>query len=142
VAFEAAYGWGWLIELLEDYGSGPHMVHPLRCKGDRLGAAEERQGPARRSWRSCIAVLVGAFSIYNTFSILAAQRSRESSLLQALGGSSTIRALLANDLLRRSLLSATGLSSSAVVQITRRRPPKLTAWVLQPFQALADGPWL
>ena len=32
VAFEAAYGWGWLIELLEDYGSGPHMVHPLRCK--------------------------------------------------------------------------------------------------------------
>ena len=32
VAFEAACGWGWLIELLEDCGSGPHMVHPLRCK--------------------------------------------------------------------------------------------------------------
>src|SRR5689334_22077669 len=32
VAFEAAYGWGWLIELLEDYGFDPHMVHPLRCK--------------------------------------------------------------------------------------------------------------
>jgi transposase len=32
VAFEAAYGWGWLIELLEDYGFEPHMVHPLRCK--------------------------------------------------------------------------------------------------------------
>jgi transposase len=32
VAFEAAYGWGWLIELLEDYGFVPHMVHPLRCK--------------------------------------------------------------------------------------------------------------
>ena len=31
-AFEAAFGWGWLVELLEDYGSGPHMVHPLRCK--------------------------------------------------------------------------------------------------------------
>lgn len=34
-----------------------------------------------------IAVLVSAFSIYNTFSILAAQRSRESALLRALGGS-------------------------------------------------------
>ena len=32
VTFEAAFGWGWLIELLEDYGFDPHMVHPLRCK--------------------------------------------------------------------------------------------------------------
>ncbi|MEV7783752.1 IS110 family transposase [Kitasatospora sp. NPDC088351] len=32
VAFEAAYGWGWLVELLEDYGYQPHLVHPLRCK--------------------------------------------------------------------------------------------------------------
>jgi hypothetical protein len=60
VAFESAYGWGWLIELLEDYGFDPHMVHPLRCKaiasarlkndkgrcGD-LGAAAAR-GPAAR----------------------------------------------------------------------------------------------
>ena len=32
VAFEAAFGWGWLVELLEDYGFAPHLVHPLRCK--------------------------------------------------------------------------------------------------------------
>jgi transposase len=32
VAFESAYGWGWLIELLEDYGFEPHLVHPLQCK--------------------------------------------------------------------------------------------------------------
>src|ERR671925_1122660 len=32
VAFEAAYGWGWLVELLEDYGFDPHLVHPSRCK--------------------------------------------------------------------------------------------------------------
>jgi transposase len=32
VAFEAAYGWDWLVELLEDYGFDPHLVHPLRCK--------------------------------------------------------------------------------------------------------------
>ena len=32
VAFEAAYGWGWLVELLEDYGFDPHLVHPTRCK--------------------------------------------------------------------------------------------------------------
>ena len=32
VAFEAAFGWGWLAQLLEDYGFEPHLVHPLRCK--------------------------------------------------------------------------------------------------------------
>jgi transposase len=32
VAFEAAFGWGWLVELLEVYGFDPHLVHPLRCK--------------------------------------------------------------------------------------------------------------
>jgi transposase len=60
-AFEAAYGWGWLVELLEDYGFEPHLVHPLQCKaiasarlkndkGRRrdLGAAAAR-GPAARS---------------------------------------------------------------------------------------------
>jgi transposase len=32
VAFEAAFGWGWLVQLLEDYGFDPHLAHPLRCK--------------------------------------------------------------------------------------------------------------
>src|SRR6059058_3621309 len=31
-AFEAAFGTGWLVELLEDYGFAPHLVHSLRCK--------------------------------------------------------------------------------------------------------------
>jgi transposase len=31
-AYEAAFGWGWLLELLESYGFEPHMVHPLQCK--------------------------------------------------------------------------------------------------------------
>ena len=31
-AFEAAYGTSWLVELLEDYGFAPHLVHPSRCK--------------------------------------------------------------------------------------------------------------
>ena len=46
-AYEAAFGWGWLLELLEDYGFEPHMVHPLQCKAiasarlknDKAGAA-------------------------------------------------------------------------------------------------------
>ena len=60
VAFEAAYGWGWLVELPEDYGFDAHLVHPLRCKaiasarlkndkgrcGD-LGAAAARRPAAR-----------------------------------------------------------------------------------------------
>jgi hypothetical protein len=38
VAFEAAYGWGWLVELLEDYrcGSGPAPGAPAAVQGDRL----------------------------------------------------------------------------------------------------------
>lgn len=32
VAFEAAFGWGWLVELLDGYGFEPHLVHPSRCK--------------------------------------------------------------------------------------------------------------
>jgi transposase len=32
VAFEAAYGWGWLADLLEELGLAPHLVHPSRCK--------------------------------------------------------------------------------------------------------------
>src|SRR5437879_4031212 len=31
-ALEAAFGTGWLVELLEGYGFDPHLVHPLRCK--------------------------------------------------------------------------------------------------------------
>jgi transposase len=32
VAFEGAYGWGWLVELLEELELEPHLVHPSRCK--------------------------------------------------------------------------------------------------------------
>ena len=32
VAFEAAFGWGWLAGLLEDYGFEARLVHPLQCK--------------------------------------------------------------------------------------------------------------
>src|SRR5215472_8825383 len=31
-AFEAGFGWGWLVELLEGHGFDAHLVHPLRCK--------------------------------------------------------------------------------------------------------------
>ena len=47
VASGAAFGWGWLLRLLEDYGFDPHLVHPLQCKAiasarlknDKAGAA-------------------------------------------------------------------------------------------------------
>jgi transposase len=32
VAFEAAYGWAWLVELLEELEQEPHLVHPSCCK--------------------------------------------------------------------------------------------------------------
>jgi transposase len=32
VAFEAAYGWGWLTDLADELGLEAHMAHPLKCK--------------------------------------------------------------------------------------------------------------
>jgi hypothetical protein len=42
----AAFGWGWLVELLEDYGFSPHLVHPLQCKA--IASARLKNGKGRR----------------------------------------------------------------------------------------------
>ena len=44
VAFEAAYGWGWLVELLEELELEPHLVHPSRGKAIASARPQERQG--------------------------------------------------------------------------------------------------
>src|SRR5580700_8886816 len=51
---EAAFGWGWLAGLLEDYGFEPHLVHPLRCKAI-ASARLKNDLLTPRSWRSCSA---------------------------------------------------------------------------------------
>src|SRR5437016_9298518 len=46
-ALEAAFGTGWLVAMLEDYGFAPHLVHPsrgkaiasARLKNDKVDAA-------------------------------------------------------------------------------------------------------
>jgi hypothetical protein len=55
VAFEAAYGWGWLVELLEELELEPHLVHPSRSQGDRLGPVAGTTRSMRPPWRSCSA---------------------------------------------------------------------------------------
>ena len=45
-AFEAAYGTSWLVELLEDYGFAPHLVHPSRCKA--IASARLKNDKGRR----------------------------------------------------------------------------------------------
>lgn len=59
-----------------------------------------------------IALLVGAFSIYNTLSILAAQRTRESALLRALGASrgQVLRVQLTESLMIGIVASVAGLA--------------------------------
>src|SRR5215475_12989087 len=54
-AFEAAFGTGWLVELLEDYGFTPHLVHPsrrkaiasARLKNDKAGRGDLGAAAAR-----------------------------------------------------------------------------------------------
>jgi putative ABC transport system permease protein len=64
-----------------------------------------------------IALLVGAFSIYNTLSILAAQRTRESALLRALGasGRQVLQAQLSESLLIGLAASLAGLAGGLVI---------------------------
>jgi len=54
VAFEAAFGWSWLAELLEDYGFEAHLVHPLRCKAIASARLKNDKVDAP-FWRSCCA---------------------------------------------------------------------------------------
>jgi transposase len=50
VAFEAAHGWGWLGELLEELE--PQLVHPSRCTA--ITAARLKNDKVMRPpWRSC-----------------------------------------------------------------------------------------
>ena len=42
----AAFGWGWLAGLLEDYGFEAHLVHPLRCKA--IASARLKNDKGRR----------------------------------------------------------------------------------------------
>ena len=46
VAFEAAFGWSWLVDLLEDYGFEAHLVHPLR--GKAIASARLKNDKGRR----------------------------------------------------------------------------------------------
>jgi transposase len=46
VASEAAFGWSWLADLLEDYGFDAHLVHPLRCKA--IASARLKNDKGRR----------------------------------------------------------------------------------------------
>ena len=62
-----------------------------------------------------VALLVAAFSIFNTFSILAAQRTRESALLRALGASR--RQLLSAALVESVVVGAAGAALGGVAGI-------------------------
>jgi hypothetical protein len=48
-AFEAAFGWGWLAGLLEDYGFEAQLVHPLRCKAIASARLKNDKGRRRDS---------------------------------------------------------------------------------------------
>jgi Transposase len=47
VAFEAAYGWGWLAELLDELELEPHLVHPSRCKAIAAARLKDDRVDAR-----------------------------------------------------------------------------------------------
>jgi transposase len=46
VASGAAFGWGWLVQLPENYGFEAHLVHPLQCKAIASARLTTRAGAA------------------------------------------------------------------------------------------------
>ena len=69
-----------------------HRGDHRACVDAKRTSRRSTRASSTSSRRSClvfagIALLVGTFSIYNTFSILIAQRTRESALLRAIGAS-------------------------------------------------------
>jgi len=52
-AFEAACGTSWLMELLEDYGFAPHLVHPSRCKAIASAPLKNDKGRRRDLGTAC-----------------------------------------------------------------------------------------
>jgi transposase len=47
VAFEAAYGWGWLADLLAELGLEPHLAHPGGCKAIAAARLKDDRVDAR-----------------------------------------------------------------------------------------------
>ena len=47
VAFEAAFGWSWLLELLEERELDPHLAHPSRCKAIAAARLKDDRVDAR-----------------------------------------------------------------------------------------------
>jgi hypothetical protein len=75
VAFEAAYGWGWLVELLEELELEPHLVHPSRCKAIASEWLRGRADSGHRcpaavtSWGDCSPGSSGRGSDTGTWSV-------------------------------------------------------------------------
>ena len=47
VAFEAAFGWSWLLELVEERELDPHLAHPSRCKAIAAARLKDDRVDAR-----------------------------------------------------------------------------------------------
>ncbi len=95
--------------------------HRRRSSPRRTRTSSARpSAPSRRScWSSpWSSLFVGAFIIYNTFSIIVAQRTREVALLRAIGASRGPGARLG----RRSRRSSVGLVASLLGLARRHRP--------------------
>ena len=81
VASGAVFGWGWLADLLEDYGFEAHLVHPLRCKAiasARLKNDKGRRGdpgaaaarpPAAQAWIAPANVRADGVGLYQMIGV-------------------------------------------------------------------------
>jgi Transposase len=62
----AAFGTGWLVELLQGYGFDPHLVHPLRCKAIASARLKNDKVDAALGTATLLATSTAAFAAPHT----------------------------------------------------------------------------
>ncbi|HEV2922013.1 MAG TPA: IS110 family transposase [Actinomycetota bacterium] len=138
VAFEAAYGWGWLVELLEELELEPHLVHPSRCKAIASARLKNDKVDAHTLAQLLRADLLPEAWIAPpaTRDLRALLRHRASLVRLSTTAKNRIHAVLAD----RGIRQQTGLwTGPGRVWLAKLPLPPAPRAILQDYLALLDG---
>ena len=138
VAFEAAYGWGWLVELLEELELEPHLVHPSRCKAIASARLKDDKVDARTLAQLLRADLLPEAWIapQQVRDLRALLRHRASLVRLSTAAKNRIHAVLAD----RGIQQQTGLwTGIGRVWLAELPLPPIPRAIVEDYLALLDG---
>ena len=138
VAFEAAYGWGWLVELLEELELEPHLVHPSRCKAIAAARLKNDKVDAATLAQLLRADLLPEAWIapQGTRDLRALLRHRASLVRLSTMAKNRIHAVLADRGIRQQTGLWTGTGRVWLAKLELPPPPRA---IVEDYLALLDG---